>query len=210
MRYITTYPMGLMEAVDHEIILVMAPRSSNLAPGRRMERHDSAKVQSLQKSLQKSLQNTSSVSFKTQTGFSLTGEEVRIQLMKNECMSYLEYRKRKPEKRAKYNNIKVKLDGYLFDSQAEANRYCELKLLIRSGDVTKIEVHPKFLLQEGYVKDGRRVRPIYYEADFRVTYADGHIEIEDVKSTATRTKTYMMKRKMFEKRYPDITIKEVY
>lgn len=202
MRYITTYPMGLMEAVDHEIILVMAPRSSNLAPGRRMERHDSAKVQSLQ--------NTSSVSFKTQTGFSLTGEEVRIQLMKNECMSYLEYRKRKPEKRSKYNNIKVKLDGYLFDSQAEANRYCELKLLIRSGDVSKIEVHPKFLLQEGYTKGVERFRPIYYEADFRVTYADGHIEIEDVKSTATRTKTYMMKRKMFEKRYPDITIKEVY
>ena len=53
----------------------------------------------------------------------------------------------------------------------------------------------------------RTVRPITYRADFRVTYVDGHQEIEDVKGM--ETEIFKIKRKMFEYKYPNLTLKVV-
>ncbi len=109
---------------------------------------------------------------------------------------------------SKYNARKTQASGRVFDSKAEARRYRELTLLLQVGEITDIECQPKFLLQEGYKKNGKSVRPIYYIADFKVKYADGREEIEDVKSSATKTPLYKLKKKMFEKLYP-YTIKEI-
>lgn len=46
----------------------------------------------------------------------------------------------------KYGNKKVTLDGIKFDSTKEANRYCELKLLQRSGAISNLELQKKFVL----------------------------------------------------------------
>jgi hypothetical protein len=45
---------------------------------------------------------------------------------------------------SKYRAIKVKIDGYTFDSLREGGRYGELKLLERAGHITDLQVHPKF------------------------------------------------------------------
>ncbi|CAK0771112.1 conserved hypothetical protein [Gammaproteobacteria bacterium] len=49
--------------------------------------------------------------------------------------------------------------------------------------------------------------PITYRADFRVTYADGHQEIEDVKGM--ETEIFKLKKKLFDYKYPDLTLKIV-
>lgn len=47
-------------------------------------------------------------------------------------------------KRNKYGAKKVKLDGHVFDSKAEAMRYGELKLMEKAKEIFGLEVHPEF------------------------------------------------------------------
>ena len=82
----------------------------------------------------------------------------------------------------KYRNKKVEVDGILFDSKKEANRYMELKLLEKAGE-----------------------QSCYYVADF--VYKEGeNIVVEDTKGM--RTKDYVIKRKLMLHKY-GIRIKEV-
>lgn len=66
----------------------------------------------------------------------------------------------------KYRNKKIQVDMYVFDSIAESKRYKELKLLERAGEISELELQPKFLLQEGFKKNGKTYRKIEYIADF--------------------------------------------
>jgi hypothetical protein len=133
----------------------------------------------------------------------------------------------------KYHAKKSKIDGILFDSHAEAMRYAELKLMKQAGIVKNIECQPVFELQRAYRRcpacKGRwgiiheeqlsvnvcpicktktpLTRSIVYRADFRITYADGHQEIEDVKGMETAL--FKLKRKLFEYKFPELTLKIV-
>lgn len=113
----------------------------------------------------------------------------------------------KAPKNNKFNARKAVVDGIEFDSQREAEYYCELLLRQKAGEITKFELQPVFVLQEGYPWNGRKIREIKYIADFKVFYPDGRIEIVDTKGY--RTKEYLMKKKMLLKRYPDIWFTEV-
>ncbi len=106
---------------------------------------------------------------------------------------------------SKYNSQKTIALGRQFDSRAEANRYRELVLMLKAGIVTDIECQPVFILQEKFKKNGKTIREIKYIADFKVTYADGHVEIEDVKGI--KTEAFKIKAKLFEKRYPELSIR---
>lgn len=111
--------------------------------------------------------------------------------------------------RSKYGAKRTQVDGISFDSRAEAQRYSELMLLKRAGVVTEIELQPSYVLMPGFKHKatGERVQAITYKADFLVTYADGHQEIEDVKGF--KTATYLLKKKLFMNLHPDLYIKEV-
>lgn len=50
-------------------------------------------------------------------------------------------------RRHKYGAKKVKLDGYTFDSKAEAKRYGELKLLEKNGEIDALIVHPRYIIE---------------------------------------------------------------
>ena len=102
-------------------------------------------------------------------------------------------------RRSKFGNIKTKIDGYIFDSKAEARRYQELKILLKKNEIKGLEVHPKFPLK---VND-RLV--CNYEADFSyrrlirdysVSFQQWENVIEDVKGV--RTAIYRLKKKLFE------------
>lgn len=103
------------------------------------------------------------------------------------------------------------MDGFTFDSAAEARYYSDLKLLKQSGHVKDFILQPRFLLQDAYTnKNGKKVRKTEYVADFLVTLANGKQEIVDVKgSKETLTQVYKLKKKWFESVY-EITIKEVF
>jgi hypothetical protein len=111
------------------------------------------------------------------------------------------------QKPAKYRNTRTKVDGITFDSKAEAARYMELKTLQAAGEVQWFIRQPRFLLEEGFEKGGEVFGPIEYVADFLICWKDGSITVEDVKGM--RTRTYLDKRKLFEKRYPTLKIVEV-
>lgn len=44
----------------------------------------------------------------------------------------------------KYHAIKVRDDGFTFDSKGEHKRYCELKQREKAGEIEGIQVHPVF------------------------------------------------------------------
>lgn len=105
------------------------------------------------------------------------------------------------EKRTKYNNKHTWVDGLCFDSQMEADRYSQLKLLMRSGTIKGFCRQPEFVLVEGI---GQEQRAITYKADFIVFNLDGSSTVEDTKGYETEAwkRTY----KMFKAKYPEIEI----
>lgn len=106
----------------------------------------------------------------------------------------------------KFNNQKTDVDGIRFDSRKEAKYYEDLLWLQRTGTVKSIELQPEFVLQPAYEVAGKKIRPIIYRADFKVTEATGHIYYVDTKGM--RTQVYLLKKKMLLYKYPDIDFRE--
>jgi hypothetical protein len=103
---------------------------------------------------------------------------------------------------SKYNNKKTEVDGFLFDSKKEANRYTDLVLLEKAGEIAELELQPTFVLLEGFRdSEGKWRRPITYTADFRYKEG-GKIIVEDVKGH--KTKVFLIKQKLFLKKYQDV------
>jgi hypothetical protein len=102
-----------------------------------------------------------------------------------------------PKYNAKYNAAKVECDGYTFDSKAEGRRY---QLLKNATHIENLNVHPSYVLQEGFESNEEKIRAINYIADF--AYFDTNEKcyvVEDVKGIATQEA--LLKRKMFLKKY---------
>ena len=111
----------------------------------------------------------------------------------------------------KYHNTKTVADGIKFDSKLEAERYAQLKILERAGVIRDLELQPSFELLPSFRKNGKTWRRTVYKADFRYILAeDDRIIIEDVKgSTAVITDVFRLKQKLFEYKYPELSIKIV-
>ena len=108
----------------------------------------------------------------------------------------------------KYHNRKVELDGQIFASQKEANRYAELKQLQRAGIVQSFAYQVSYIVFDAFRKNGKQYRAVTYVADFVVQYPDGHVEVEDTKGgRGTTTEAFRIKQKLFEARYPDLELK---
>ena len=119
-----------------------------------------------------------------------------------------------PPKASKYHNSpteRITPSGAVlhFDSQKEARRYDHLAALEQAGQIRDLRLQVDFTLQEAYTDtEGRRVRAIRYRADFtymkardelRKKYGPmGALVVEDVKSRPTRTKEYLLKRKLLK------------
>lgn len=95
---------------------------------------------------------------------------------------------------SKYHSKKTLCDGILFDSKKEANRYMELKMLKRAGEIEHLRLQPVFKIYPSFVYQGKKYPEIKYIADFM--YKEGNTWIvEDVKGV--RTAVYQIKKKMF-------------
>ena len=94
-------------------------------------------------------------------------------------------------KRSKYGNKKEVVDGETFDSRKEAARYRELKLMQAAGEITCLGVHPKYVFNINGEPIGT------YHPDFAYV-KDGNLIVEDVKSSATRTEAYRLRKKLMK------------
>lgn len=106
---------------------------------------------------------------------------------------------------SKFRNKKTVVDGITFDSQKEARRYEELKILLRSGMISDLKLQPEFTISEGYrALDGKKVSAARYIADFSYIQ-DGQRVVEDVKGA--KTPVYKLKARVLADM--GITITEV-
>ena len=126
----------------------------------------------------------------------------------------------------KYGNSKVVVDGITFDSQKEAQRYWELKLLQRAGKITDLQLQREFELIPAqyetyarYGKTGKRLQDgkrciekgCTYKADF-CYMQDGKLVVEDTKGyrdpASAGYAKFVIKRKLLLWRH-GIKIKEI-
>jgi hypothetical protein len=117
-------------------------------------------------------------------------------------------------KRSKYNATKTMVDGVLFDSRKEAKRYGELKQLEKAGEISHLELQPKFflfgsngavLMKSDRYPNGRRAT---WRGDFSYFCSQRNKRIcEDVKGV--RTDMYLLKRAVVEACYPGLEIVEI-
>ncbi len=105
----------------------------------------------------------------------------------------------------KYHNTPITIDNIKFQSKKEGNRYQELKLLERAGEISDLRLQVKYELQPSFKIDGKTIKAINYIADF-VYEEKGKIIVEDVKGIFTNI--YKLKAKMFAYKY-GFKIKEV-
>lgn len=103
----------------------------------------------------------------------------------------------KAPKPSKYRNNKTLLDGIIFDSKVEAERYAELKLLAKSGKITNFARQIVFELAPSVVINGRKRPPLRYIADFSYEI-DGEYILEDVKGSKKVTEGYRIKRHLMK------------
>ncbi len=102
---------------------------------------------------------------------------------------YKNYTDRSKMKKSKYRSNKMSIDGHTFDSQKEADYYCELKTRLQAKDIRGFCLQPIFMLADG----------LKYKPDFIVFNNDGTETIIDVKGF--KTKEYIAKKKVFEDKY---------
>lgn len=137
----------------------------------------------------------------------MTSEQFRAALLQGKT-PYV-----KPElfpKKSKYNNEKTERDGFVYDSKKEANRGDILNELQKNGKIMSLERQKPFILIEPFDYRGTHIRGTKWVADFY--YYDCVAKewvAEDVKSWMTKKKPeYVIKKKLFMKKYPDIVFKE--
>lgn len=123
---------------------------------------------------------------------------------------------------SKYYNCKTIMNGIVFDSKKEANRYAELLIMEKAGLIKDIERQKKFVLipaqrepcdevylkglHKGEHKKGKLLeKECSYIADFVYKDENGKYIVEDCKGV--RTEVYKIKKKLMLYVY-GISIKE--
>ena len=106
---------------------------------------------------------------------------------------------------AKYRNEKTRRGELTFDSKAEAERYDELRLMLRAGEIKDLQLQVPFELIPAQKARGRTERACRDVADFVYT-RNGEVVVEDVKGH--RTPEYIIKRKLMLWRH-GIEIQEI-
>ena len=107
--------------------------------------------------------------------------------------------------RSRYGSKKVESHGHKFDSKKERDRYLELLMLLRTGDIEDLVLQPRFEIFKTVRYRGETMAKRSYVADFQYyEVATGETVVEDVKSPPTRIKDlYRLKRQMFLGQYGD-------
>jgi hypothetical protein len=94
-------------------------------------------------------------------------------------------------RRHKYNAVRTIVDGKNFPSKAEAQRYTNLRLLERDGQIVNLRTQVSFKLPVNGVEICR------YIADFMYETKEGRTVVEDVKGYLISAE-FRIKRKLMQ------------
>lgn len=110
-------------------------------------------------------------------------------------------------RRSKYNvgkeTCERTYDGIVFDSALEMRFYRDvIRKRVEDGEIAYYERQKKYVLQPAFFRDGKKVQPIEYKADFFVVDKTGKETVIDIKGCPDAVAK--LKRKMFLYTNPDI------
>ena len=105
--------------------------------------------------------------------------------------------------RNKFNAKKQIYKGMKFDSKKELTRYLVLEQMQKNNYISELELHPMIPLIVNGIKIGK------YTADFKYKNNNVEVIIEDVKSKITKTRDYILRKKILATYKPPIFIKEI-
>lgn len=94
----------------------------------------------------------------------------------------------------------AKSTGKEFDSRGEYEFYIgTVAPKAARGEIVEWEAHPSFPLFPAGQYGALKLRPVRYTADFRLVYADGTVEIVEIKSKFVRRmqRDYAVRRRIF-------------
>lgn len=108
----------------------------------------------------------------------------------------------------KYHSRKTTVNGITFDSKLESDRYQQLLLLEKAGEICDLILQFEFQIFHGYrdPETGEKEKSAFYVADF--VYLDCKARkwiAEDTKGV--ETKEFRLKWKLVKQRYPDYTFR---
>jgi len=105
---------------------------------------------------------------------------------------FKEYQKEQKKKRPKYRNVKTIFNDIKFHSKKEANRYRDLLMLQKMGEISNLKT------QVPYTISVKGVKICKYVADFAYidTSCGGSITVEDCKGF--KTQVYKLKKKLMK------------
>ena len=106
----------------------------------------------------------------------------------------------------KYGAKKVKADGYIFDSQMEFRRYCELKMLEKAKEISMLTVHPKLPIKINNVL----VCNVELDFSYRMHAPKRPFKIKYEDTKGFDTAISRLKRKLLKAAYPDINLEVIY
>lgn len=104
--------------------------------------------------------------------------------------------------KSKYHAKPVTVDGIRFDSKREAERWQQLLLLYRTGEISNLRRQVPYVL----IPKSDYGRDIVYRADFVYVDKSGIEVVEDAKGF--KTDIYRLKKRLMAEKY-GIIIKEV-
>ena len=110
----------------------------------------------------------------------------------------------------KYNAKKTEVNGITFDSKLEAERYEQLVLLERAGDISNLQLQPEFQIYKGWKdpKTGEKHKSRFYVGDF--LYIDNVTHVKVVEDTkGMETPDFRLKWEYVQSEYPDYVFLKV-
>lgn len=102
---------------------------------------------------------------------------------------------------SKYKAKRTEIDGKSFHSKREGQVYCQYKLLERAGEISHLQLQPKYPI----VINGVKICDVFLDFQFRDK--NGKLRVIDVKGFDTAMSK--MKRKMVEAVYPGVKVEIV-
>lgn len=110
----------------------------------------------------------------------------------------------------RYSHNQVCLDGYLFDSEQEADYYKILKDKLDKHEISDLKVHPEFILIPPFTYFGKQIKATVYTPDFsysKPVEKGGSLYItEAIEVKGFPTPDFEIRAKLFKSKYPMISL----
>lgn len=110
----------------------------------------------------------------------------------------------------KYHAQKTTVDGITFDSRLEGERFQQLRLLEKAGEIWQLRLQVELQIFCGYINPdtGEKTKSSFYIADFMYTDMENRkIIVEDTKGM--ETPEFKLKWKLVQSMYPQYEFRKV-